>query len=49
MTKVDPITFNYNIIDLDIVKEKNNIEVNRIKIFGENNLIEIAAILFILS
>jgi hypothetical protein len=47
--EVDPITFNYNIMDLDIVKEKNSIEINRVKIFGGSDSIEAAATLSILS
>jgi hypothetical protein len=49
MAEVNSITFNYNIMDLDIIEGKNSIEVNRIKIFRESNLIEIATTFFILS
>ena len=49
VAKVNPITFNYNIIDLDTVEGKNSIEVNRVKIFGGGDLIEVAITLSILS
>jgi len=47
--KVDPITFDYNIIDLDIVEGKNSIEVNKVEIFGRSDLIEATITLSILS
>jgi hypothetical protein len=49
IAKVDPITFDYNIIDLDIVEGKNNIEVNKVEIFRGGDLIEVAITLSILS
>jgi len=49
VAKVDPITFNYNIIDLDIVEGKNSVEVNRVEIFRGGDLIEVATTLSILS
>jgi hypothetical protein len=49
IAKVDPITFDYNIMDLDIVERKNSIEVNRVKIFKGGDLIEAATTLSILS
>jgi hypothetical protein len=49
IAKVDPITFDYNIMDLDIVEGKNSIEVNRVEIFGGGDLIKVATTLSILS
>jgi hypothetical protein len=48
--KVNLITFNYNIIDLNTAKEKNSIKVDTVKMLvRKDNLIKTAATLFIIS
>lgn len=47
--EVDLITFNYNIIDLDLVEGKNSREVDRVEVFKVGDLIEVATTLYIIS
>ena len=49
VAKVDPIIFDYNIMDLDIVEGKNSVEVDGVKMFGGGDSIEAATTLSTLS